>query len=311
MLPSTKALRAVEAAARRRSFTGAAHELGLTHGAVAQQIRGLEASLGCQLFVRHGHEMIPTPACSDLAVTLRNALAMIEAAISRTAHVPIVGLLTVSTLPAFATRWLIPRLPRFSALYPAIDVSLRATQALEEPGQADVMASIRYGAGLWPKLTAHRLFGETVFPVCAPELRDRYSPAAPSDLVDMPLLRYPRQPWAPWFQAADLDLPEPTRGPIYSEMLLLLEAAAAGHGVALAREHLVAGDLRTGRLVRLFDIAVHDPFAYHLVWRPADQAAPQLSAFVTWITAEAEDYIRAGIMHRQVPSTPPPAPDAI
>ena len=280
MLPSTKALRAVEAAARRRSFTGAAHELGLTHGAVAQQIRGLEASLGCQLFVRHGHEMIPTPACSDLAVTLRNALAMIEAAISRTAHVP-------------------------------IDVSLRATQALEEPGQADVMASIRYGAGLWPKLTAHRLFGETVFPVCAPELRDRYSPAAPSDLVDMPLLRYPRQPWAPWFQAADLDLPEPTRGPIYSEMLLLLEAAAAGHGVALAREHLVAGDLRTGRLVRLFDIAVHDPFAYHLVWRPADQAAPQLSAFVTWITAEAEDYIRAGIMHRQVPSTPPPAPDAI
>ena len=132
-------------------------------------------------------------------------------------------------------------------------------------------------------LRALRLFGEQLFPVCAPGFQDGRLPERPADLATLPLLRHPRQPWSPWFQAVGLRLPEPARGPLFSEMALLLEAAAAGQGIALARAALVEGDLASGRLVRLFDIDCPDQFAYHLVWRMAEDEDPRLAAFTAWL----------------------------
>ncbi|MBX9797766.1 LysR substrate-binding domain-containing protein [Sphingomonas sp.] len=281
-IPSLQSLRALEAAVRLESYSAAARELGLTHSAISHRVRELEARLGVRLFERQGQRMIPSARARALAEPVAQALALLAETFP--AAQPARQPLRVSVLPSFAHRWLVPRLPAFRAAHPGIDLQLDARLELAAPGQRGIDAGLRYGGGAWPGLVATRLAGERLFPVWAPAYAERLGLATPADLARATLLRHLRQHWQPWFAAAGVALAEPRNGPMYEDAGLLLEAAAAGEGVALARGLLVARDLAAGRLVAPFAIAVDDQSAYYLVRpaapRRANAAADMLAGWI-------------------------------
>jgi LysR family glycine cleavage system transcriptional activator len=287
-LPALAALRAFEAAARHLNFTRAAEELHLTHGAISHQMKALEASLGVRLFRREGRKLLLTDAGQRFASRLRDLLGDLRAAVTEVSRRRDQQELTLSVLPSFASLWLIPRLAGFHSAHPEIDVNIRATQALAEFGPDGVDLAIRIGAGAWPGLVAEKLFDEEVFPVASPRLSGGELPKRPEGLARAVLLRSERQPWTPWFRAMGLDWPEPSRGPIYSDETLLVQAAAEGIGVALARGALVAADLATGRLVRLFPRRVPSRTAYYVVYPRAAGELARVRAFRDWIQGEAK-----------------------
>ena len=261
--PSLQTLRALDAAARHGSYSRAADELGLTHGAVSHRLRALEAELGLTLFARDGNGMTATADALRLLVRVRQALELLATAFPHQASAKAV--LRVSLLPSLASRWLMPRVGRFRAANPDVDLRFDARLELAPLGPAGVDCAIRFGAGHWPGLRVEWLADERLFPVCAPEYALRLGLDAPSDLVRSTLLHHDRQLWMPWLQAAGLDWPEPSGGAIFSDTGLLLDAAIAGEGVALARARLVEADLASGRLVQLFTIEIPDRYAYYLV----------------------------------------------
>jgi LysR family transcriptional regulator, glycine cleavage system transcriptional activator len=133
---------------------------------------------------------------------------------------------------------------------------------------------------------ARRIAGELLFPVCSPAYLASHPLRKPADLAEATLLRNSWQPWAPWLGAAQVDLPEPAAGTLYADSDLLLEAATAGEGVALGRGILAAGELRAGRLVRPFDLAIEDTYGYYLVSPDGFQGKPALAAFSKWLATE-------------------------
>jgi len=286
-LPPLQSLLAFEAAARHQSYSRAAEDLNLTHGAISHAIRGLEARLGMQLFRREGRRMLLTSEGQSLATKVRYGLRLLESAFDPEPARQVKRHLKVSVLPAFAGRWLVPRLPRFASVHPDIILDLHPSIELARLDEQDGMdVAIRYGSGGWPNLRQDKLMDEHVFPVCSPTYRMGELPRHPSDLRECTLLRYSREPWSPWFAAAGLDWPEPKDGPNYRDATLLLDAAVAGQGIALARRALVSEDLRTSRLCRLFDLEVPGEYAYWFVSRTRDAAEPSIVAFREWMLAE-------------------------
>lgn len=273
-LPPLASLQAFEAAVRHENYSRAAEELALTHGAVSHHITALEARLGVKLFLREGGRMQPTEQGRLLVVKVRQALGLLERGFARPAAAARVRL-TLSVLSSFASRWLVPRLADFAAELPDVDLALdiRAGIADLEAGEAD--CAVRFGLGGWNELQQEQLFGDEHFPVCAPGFRGGLLPQQPAELAGCPLLRNPWIPWEPWLHAAGLEFPEPAGGFAFSDSSVVLDAAAAGLGIALARRILAESDLASGRLVRLFDITARDPQSYFLVWR-ADH--PRLDA---------------------------------
>jgi LysR family glycine cleavage system transcriptional activator len=189
-------------------------------------------------------------------------------------------------MPSFAARWLLPRIGRFLRRHPEIDVEIAASLALVDFAREDVDVAIRFGNGGWPGVIAERVLDDWFFPVASPHFRRGRLPKRPADLARLPLLRSDDEYWRPWFVAAGLDLPEPVRGHGFNDSSLMLEAAIAGEGIALARHSLVAGDLRERRLVRLFDVAVPSPHAYYLVHPKRLDGTPKLAAFRDWLGEE-------------------------
>jgi Transcriptional regulator len=150
----------------------------------------------------------------------------------------------------------------------------------------NVDVAIRHGLGHWPGVIAEHLLDDTSFPVCSPRLAKGKLPKRPSDLAKFTLLRGEGEQWKPWFEAAGLDWPEPTRGPLYSDSSHMLQAAIEGQGIAIARSSLLGDDLRNGVLVKLFDIVVPLPRKYYLVYPPRMKESPKLDAFRTWLKRE-------------------------
>lgn len=295
-LPPLQALRAFEAAARHLSFSRAADELSLTHGAISHHIARIESDLGgSRLFVRVGQRMLLTETGQVLLADLREGLQRLADAFERArTHRSPAGQQTrrtlhVGVLPSLAARWLVPRLSRCQAACPEVDIALRPSAALAAlDGHDGIDLAIRYGPGRWPGLRAEKLMDSHVFPVCSPALLGRTALEAPADLLKVTLLRNPRQPWAPWFRAAGLELPEPTEGPLYDDAGLLLQAAATGQGVALARSALAMDDLAAGTLVRVCNTALVDDYRWWLVWRePLRCERADFDAFRGWLKAEA------------------------
>lgn len=282
-VPSLQTLRAFEAAGRLQSYSRAAEELGLTHGAISHRVRELERRTGTALFTREGNRMVPTSNGHLLLVQVRHALQLLEQTFRRSRRSGRT-MLRVSVLPALASRWLVVRLADFRAANPRIEIDLHAASDLTAIGAGGVDLGIRYGPGGWPGLQSEKLSDEVLFPVCAPSYRKRVSITSPRDLRRCTLLRNPWQPWAPWLRQANLDLAEPTSGPSYADAGLALQAAAAGEGVALARGLLAYDDLNVGTLVRLFSVDVSDAYSYFAVWHSAAQdREPIAQPFKLWL----------------------------
>lgn len=285
-IPSLQTLRALEAAARLGSYTRAADELGLTHGAISHRLRALEETLGYPLFTREGNGMRPTPEAIRLLAPIREALGLLTTAFpdrSQRAQV-----LRISLLPSMASRWLIPRVGAFRAANPDIDLRIDARLELVTVTAGGIDCAIRYGPGEWTDAQVTDLGDEELFPVCTPEYRDRIGIVQPADVTRAVLLRHDRQSWLAWLNAAGLDGAEPENSPLFSDTNLMLDAAIAGEGIALARGRIVAGDIDTGRLVRLFDVAVKDRYRYYFLrpqrLEPARRKA--IERLAQWVQAQ-------------------------
>jgi len=293
-LPPLNALRAFEAAARHLNFSRAADELSVTPGAVSQQIQNLEDYVGASLFKRTPRGLLLTDAAQTALPALREAFdRLAEAASLLTAAVD-GRRLTITAAPSFAAKWLVPRLGRFEAAHPQVDVWLSADIDLVDFATGEIDLAIRYGGGGYPGLEAVRLMRETVVPVIAPELLESNPLNEPRDLASHVLL-HDGSPdaddscpdWMMWLAARGVKGVDGTRGPRFNQSSLVVEAAAGGRGVALAKRALAQDDLDAGRLVVPMQIVTSVDFAYYVVHPKAKGRLAQVKAFVAWITAEA------------------------
>ena len=197
-------------------------------------------------------------------------------------------------MPSFAARWLLPRIGRFVAAHPDIDLDVRANNALADFRRDDVDAAIRYGSGNYPGLVTDYLMDDEYFIVCSPRIAGGI-PKRPVDLERYLLLHSEREFWQPWFAVAGLDWPEPTRGPTFNDTSHALQAAIEGQGIALARTSLIGNDLANGVLVRPFEIFVASPHKYYFVCPPRLAESRKIVAMRKWLQAEiAEERERGG-----------------
>ena len=291
-LPPLNAVRAFEAAARHLSFTRAAKELHVTQAAVSHQIKALEERLGFRLFRRTARALLLTDEGQILFPTVRDALDSLNVAfgqLCKTDTMSVSGVLTVTTLPSFASHWLVPRLKRFRVLYPDIDVRLSASVDLTDLNEDGIDIGVRYGTGSWPGLASWWLMKEDVFPVCAPALLAEGPPLnKPEDLANHTLLQDLGRDWRTWLDAAGVHLDDPDRGPGFMDTAHALSAAVDGQGVLLGRSVLVREDLEAGHLVKPFDISIPSAYAYWIVCPKADVNRPKVRLFREWLLAEVE-----------------------
>ncbi len=295
-LPPLNALRAFEAAARHLSFTRAAEELHVTQAAISHQVKALEEDLGRKLFRRLNRALRLTDDGQAYLPSVSKAFALLNEATSDLLTKQAPGPLTVSALPSFAARWLVPRLGRFRQIRPDIDLRIDPSVALADFAAGDVDVSIRYGRGKYPGLRADWLMAEDIFPVCSPTLLTGAHPLRePNDLAHHVLLHDEGHgDWRTWLLAAGVEGVDPARGPIFTDSSMLILAAMAGQGVALARGVLAADELAAGRLVRPFTLSLPTEYAYYLVCPEATAGQPKIAAFRAWLLDEAGGEASAG-----------------
>jgi LysR family glycine cleavage system transcriptional activator len=285
-LPPLSALRPFEAAARLESFSRAAEELHLTHGAVSRQVRALEDHVGAALFTRHGKRVALTAAGRTFAERVRNALQEIAQAAEALGDRRRDNRLTVSVLPSFASRWLMPRLIRFMDANPGIEVSVMASTVLANFNTDDVDVAIRFGRGPWPPLACEEFLDDEYFPVTSPKFNRGKLPKEPKDLLGLRIIREERDYWHEFFAAAGVPLDAPLSGHSFNDSTYALQAAARGEGIALGRRSIIGEDLQRGTLKRLFRIAVPSRETYWFVSPKALAETPKVRAFRDWVKAE-------------------------
>ncbi len=296
-LPSLYGLRAFEAAGRLLSFKLAALELHVTPGAVSQQIRALEDSLAVKLFRRASRAVELTKEGQALLPVLTSSFQRIADAARKLKNDQHTGILTVTVIPSFAARWLVPRLGRFREAHPDIDVRISPSARLVDFAREDVDLGIRRGLGRYPGLSSERLMTEEYFPVCAPRLLEgRARLKAPDDLRNHVLLHDESyQSWQTWLAFHRLRGIDASRGPIFDDASMALEAAIEGQGIALSRSALAVDALARGQLVRLFDLRMPARVAYYLVFPKGTETRPKVRAFRKWILAQAGARQRPGL----------------
>ncbi len=278
------ALRAFEASARHLSFTRAGLELCVSQAAVSQQIRTLEARLGVTLFRRLPRGLALTDEGAALVPVLMDAFERIGATLDRFADGRYHEVLTVGVVGTFATGWLLPRLPAFTAAHPAVDLRILTNNNRVDLAGEGLDVAIRFGDGSWHGVEAVPLLDAPLTVLCAPALAQRLS--SPADLAREVLLRsYRVEEWQRWFALAGVPCPA-IRGPIFDSSPTIAAAAAMGVGVALLPARLFGHDLATERLVRPF--AVEVPAGRY--WLTRLHSRPETAAmqsFRHWITAAA------------------------
>jgi DNA-binding transcriptional LysR family regulator len=292
-LPSTQALLCFEAAARHQSFTRAAQELALTQGAVSRQVAALEELAGVALFRRTQHGMTLTAAGADYARQVGQRLDALE---RDTLDLRSRGAegdhLTIASVPTFAARWLIPRLPALQQLHPQLQVHIEARTRpfLFSDTQADaaLFAGTPEQLRQWAGTRSALLLPEEVVPVCKPSLLKGGRPFTPKALATMPLLQQSTRPeaWRQWFLAQGVDAEHAMAGPRYELFSMQAAAAACGLGVALVPTLLVRRELDEGTLAIACRRPLPGPRGYYLV-QPAEGERPALAAFREWLQAEA------------------------
>ena len=224
---------------------------------------------------------------------IRDALDRIAVGTDRLSQRRSSGVLTVSTSPDFAAKWLVHRLGRFAEAHPKIDLRLSATVEHADLARGEVDLAVRHGEGRWPGLEAVRLCSERLFPVCSPRLvtgRNRIAKA--EDLLKFPLHRLDDwSNWARWCEAAGIPS-APVRGPVLNQASMHIDAAIDGQGIALARTALAARDLISGRLVAPIDVSLRMQKSYWVTCPKAAATVPKVKTFRDWLLAEAADDAR-------------------
>ncbi|MFW8595428.1 LysR family transcriptional regulator [Cribrihabitans neustonicus] len=282
-MPPLAALRAFSAFAETSSVVRAGAALNVSHAAISQQLRALEAHLGATLLDRSGRSLALTADGQHLARALHLGFGAIQTAVLEISAAGAARPLRVTCTPMFASHWLMPRLASFSAAHPEIDLMIEPSGTIAElkPGGIDV--ALRYGAGSWPGLETEPLLQSPMVVIAAPSLLDGREVASPEDLLDYPWLEeLGTSEASQWLRSRGVG--EALRG---SRTLLpgnlLMQAVRAGQGVAVSVRHFVTEDLAEGRLAELFTET--DGRGYHIVTRPG-VLRPAVRAFIAWLRRE-------------------------
>lgn len=288
-LPPLNSLKAFDAAARHLSLTRAAEELHVTHGAVSRQLKELESFLGRRLFERHSRGLELTDHGRLLAYTTHRLFNDLRQAIRGLQAVARPDVVTVSTVPSLAARWLVPRLSAFQARWPGREIRVGTTKRLVDFQRDGVDIALRYGRGGWPGVYSERLFSPREFPVCSPALLEAAKPLRnPGDLKHFTLIHdMSFGNWSQWLAAAGVADIDPRHGILLEDMNVALQAAIEGQGVALASWPLVHSDLRAGRLVRPFTVDIPVELSFYLVCEAGREQSPELAPFIGWLREEA------------------------
>ena len=297
LLPGTRALRTLEAAARHLNFTRAADELGLTPAAVSHQIKEIEDQLGLVLFTRTSRTIRLTEAGTVLFEASTDALDLLGRAVSRAQKLTRGTALLKVTLDAqFASKWLMRRVDDFRKHHPNIELRFDIAYEVRDFELDDIDVGIRFGAGKYPGLRAHRLFDNILIPVCSPSLLTSGPPLRePRDLFNHTLahIEWSRQGvtwpnWRMWMAAAGVNDFDDSRTVVFGNSTDAVQAALDGNAVALADFAMVANDLSQGRLVQPFELGlrVAPEFAYFLVYPESAADDPRIVGFREWILEE-------------------------
>jgi len=287
-------LRAFEASARHLSFVKAAEELYVTPAAISHQVKRLEEYLGVQLFRRLPRGLLLAETGQVLLSELREVFLRLDKAMERVLESDSRGALTISVAPMFAVKWLVPRLQRFDALHPDIDVRMSSSLGVIDFQRDAFDAAVRLGRGQYPGLESVQLFDESVTPICSPRLLEGpLELQSPDDLRRHVLLHDdsmafdPAAPnWDRWLEAAGVRQVDTSRGPHFSQPDHALQAAIDGAGVVLGWRYLAADDIAHGRLIVPFSLLLPLGSAFYLVYPKAYTDRQKVMVFRDWLIEE-------------------------
>ena len=294
-LPPLTALRVFEAAVRHGGFAKAAAELALTPNAVAHQVKQLENWLDMPLFKRQARGVQPTAAARAYAAALAEHFARIGEATQDVLARHDERVVTLTAIPSLVSRWLMPRLPRFAAAHPEVEVRILATVKAIDLARGGADAAIRLGPGRYPGLQVELLMPEDFVAVASPGFIAAHPQLrTPADLLGLPLLHdemlasiAEQVDWSRWLKAQGVTPPRRLPGYLFSHTYLTVEAAIAGQGVAIASGPMLGDALLTGKLVALFDgLSLRGPYGYYLLHAPGAEARLAVAAVCEWIRAE-------------------------
>jgi LysR family glycine cleavage system transcriptional activator len=294
-LPPLRALHAFEAAARHHSFGAAANELGVTPTAISHQIRQLEEACGVKLFQRRPRPLLLTSAGARLYPALRNGFDALATAMALLVEEDAQMPLRVTSSNAFASKWLVPRLPKWREENPTIALEIIGTDAVLDVRAGATDVAIRHARKPPLDLMAHEVFRDTFVPVCSPRLLEQHGPIErAADLLRFPLIHYdwinsdPQAPtWRQWLAVArsidpDFNPLEKAWDLSFSEELHAIDAVIGGQGVAICSDVVVSNELRSGQLVKAHPLALPG-YGFYLVSMPHSPQAPAIEAFSTWM----------------------------
>lgn len=281
-----------ETAGRLLNFSAAGRSLAMSQAAVSKQIQGLEAGLGIKLFVRSNRGLTLTVPGRRLHQAVSFGLHHIADAVEEVRPHFKKGLVTITTTIALASVWLMPRIAKFRADYPSVDLRVIATDAVLDLSAEGIDVGLRYGRGHWYGTVAQKLFGIKLFPVCSP----RFVASVPSiqtlsDLLTTTLLHVDEPnssdaDWGVWLRAVGLRRGAPPGGLRFNNYPLLVQAAVNGQGVALGWGHLIDDLLVSRALVQCLPTTLLLKPAFFLVKAESAQPRPEVAAFSNWIVEE-------------------------
>ena len=287
-----------EVAARHLSFTKAAEELHITQGAVSQQIRQLESRLGFVLFTRLHRRLELTSKGARLAVHLNHSFTELSSMIEDLQEEERANILTLSVMPSFATKWLIPRLGSLQKVYPDLQLRIQANDKEVNFRKDRIDVAIVHSHIHNGKHVQVPLLKDKVFPVCSPAFANEHNLTQPQQLKHLPLLNddsewrffSPYAEWEQWLSTARVDGVKPSKGVSFNRGDLAIQAAVAGQGVALGRTPLVMDDIQQGRLIKPFEEELDMGNCYLFVCPEEYRRRPEVEQFLQWLIKECHEY---------------------
>lgn len=300
------ALRAFEAAARLSSFSGAAAELHVGHSTISHHIKGLEKSLGKELFLRKNRCVILTSDAEALYRILKHSFDDISAELEVLRQDITKTPLKVTVTPSFANKWLVPNLRSFRAIHPDIEVQVYPSLALNDFSHDKLDVGVRNGMGNWPGLTAELLMPVHMTPLCAPTVfNGSMGSMDPQELEQFTFIHADvsegigmESEWREWLLAVGADKIKCDQGLSFKDPGLALQAAIDGLGIAMGYLELAADDLATGRLVQPFEVKVRHPWSYYIVLPEDNIGDPQTQVFCDWLRQHANSPTRYSPFNR-------------
>ncbi|MEY4983973.1 MAG: Gcv operon activator [Pseudomonadota bacterium] len=293
LVPSINSLVVFEAAGRLASFTAAARELGMTQAAVSYAIARLEDHLGTALFLREHRRVRLSEAGARFHADVAIGLSHIQRSARDLRAVATGSHVTLSCSTAFAAFWMVPRMARFRAELPDIDLRIQtADRDLDLVGEGIPLAVRGGDPADWPQYQSEPLAPEEIFPVCGPSYLARSAPPAqPADLLSHDLIHL-EEPfrtaatWRDWFASAGIDGRRVPQGLQINDYVLVVQSVIEGQGVALGWRHLIEGLVAKGVLVRLTGHALETGMSFHVIWPKAGALTPPALAVRDWLLAQ-------------------------